>query len=373
MKERFAFSRARAIARKEVMHILRDPFTLAMAVGIPVILVVFFGFAIDYNFRDIRIVVQDQDHTRQSRALAQTLAASGYFLVEAPREGVTPVTEVESERVSAAMVINPEFGRKVAAGEGARVQIVVDGTDNLKAGVMTGYLNGILGAVTKKLTGATPQTPIELVTRFVYNPELNTQWFVVPGLMVIVTGLLSIFLTALTVAREWENGSMELLLSTPVQPLEVIAGKIMPYIALGFAGIAFVYLFARFIFGVPFEGSYFLFGFSCLFFIGASLAQGLLISIVTRQQQRAMQLSMLAGLLPAMLLSGFVFPIESMPLFFRYLTMILPARWFMVIIRGVILKGAGIVDLWGPFAALVIMNVVLILIAKKRFKRDIEP
>jgi ABC-2 type transport system permease protein len=373
MSGRFVPSRALAVARKEVMHIRRDPFTLALAIGLPVVLVVFFGFVIDYNFRDIRIAVQDRDHTRQSRQLVQTFAASGYFIVQAPREGVTPVTEVESERAAAAMVVDPEFGRKVSSGAGARVQILVDGTDNLKAGVVTGYLNGILSAATAAITGSAPRPAVEIVTRFLYNPELNTRWFVVPGLMVIVTGLLSIFLTALTVAREWENGSMELLLSTPVRPLEMIAGKILPYVVLVLCGIVFVYVFARFIFGVPFEGSYLLFGCSCLLFIGASLAQGLLISIITRRQQRAMQMAMIMGLLPAMLLSGFIFPIESMPLFFRGLTMILPPRWFMQIIRGIVLKGSRLADLWVPFAVLSAMNVVLIAVAAKRFKRDIEP
>jgi ABC-2 type transport system permease protein len=373
MKERFTMARALAIARKEVMHILRDPFTLAIAIGVPVLLVVFFGFVIDYNYRDIRIAVFDQDHTRESRQLTETFAASEYFIMRAPAAGAAAVREVESERSSGALIIDPKFGRRVASGQGAVAQVLVDGTDNLKSGVITGYLSGIMTAAVKKLTGTAAQNPIEIVTRFVYNPELNTQWFVVPGLIVIVTGLLSIFLTALTIAREWENGSMELLLSTPVLPLEVIVGKILPYVFLGLAGIVLVYVSSRFIFGVPFEGSYLLFVLSCLLFIGASLAQGLLISITTRQQQRAMQFSMLLGILPAMLLSGFVFPIESMPTFFRYLTAVLPPRWFMQIIRGIFLKDAGLVDLWLPFAVLLLMNIVLIAVAKKRFKRDIEP
>jgi ABC-2 type transport system permease protein len=386
MNDSFTISRALAIAKKEVMHILRDPFTIGMAVGIPVVMVVFFGFAIDYNFRDVRIAVFDKDHTRQSRQLIETLSASGYFKVQSPEERATPTSMVENDRSAASMVINPEFGRKALAGRGGstgkgesdftggpEVQILVDGSDNLKTGVVTGYFSGILSAAITKITGSAPASPITVATRFIYNPELNTQWFVVPGLIVIVTGLLSILLTALTVAREWENGSMELLLSTPVQPLEVITGKILPYVVLGLTGIAFVYIFARFIFNVPFQGSYILFTLSCLLFIGVSLAQGILISIMTRQQQRAMQFAMLMGLLPAMILSGFIFPIESMPVFFQYLSLILPARWFMEILRGVFLKGSGIFDLWIAFSVLLFMNVVLIFIAKKRFKRDIEP
>ena len=214
--------------------------------------------------------------------------------------------------------------------------------------------------------------PISFETRYLYNPELNTPWFVVPGLIVIVTGLLSIMMTALTVAREWEHGSMELLLSTPLLPSEVILGKISPYLGLGFINIFMVYSIMRFVFDVPFLGSHALFLLGCFLFISASLAQGLLISVVTRHQQKAMLISIILGLLPAMLLSGFIFPIENMPVFFQYFTMILPPRWFMVLIRGIVLKGAGFMDLFQPFAFLFFMNFIFIRASVKKFKRKVE-
>jgi ABC-2 type transport system permease protein len=374
MSENFVTARALAIARKEVMHIARDPFTIAMAVGVPVILVVFFGFAIDFNFRNIKMAVFDRDRTEQSRQLAQAFLASEYFVpIGTPQGQLNPVAVIESERAATALIIEPGFGKKVKAGTPARVQLLLDGSDNTRTGVIGGYLMQLQSAAGPKLTGRKANEPITVVTRFIYNPELNTQWFVVPGLIVVVTGLLSILLTALTIAREWENGSMEMLLSTPVTPLEVIIGKILPYAALGMCAITLVCVMAQVVFAIPFRGSYLLFGAACALFTVIALAIGLLISISARQQQKAMQASLIIGLMPSLLLSGFIFPIESMPRFFQFFTMLLPQRWFMQIVRGIILKDAGFFDLILPFMALTLMCMLLLIAASKRFKRDIEP
>jgi ABC-2 type transport system permease protein len=174
-------------------------------------------------------------------------------------------------------------------------------------------------------------------------------------------------------AREWENGSMELLLTTPVQPLEIIVGKLAPYGVLGMLSVFLVYIVARVVFHVPFEGDFFTLGLGCALFLAASLAQGLLISVITRAQQVAMQLAMISGLLPAQLLSGFVFPITSMPLFFQYFTGILPARWFMNIARESFLKGSTLFQMWRSFGSLLVISLVLITISLKKFKKDLEP
>jgi ABC-2 type transport system permease protein len=214
---------------------------------------------------------------------------------------------------------------------------------------------------------------VNINTRFLFNPELNSRWFVIPGLAVLVLAVIAILLTALTIAKEWENGSMELLLSTPVKPIEIIIGKIAPYTVLSFLGVLLIYLASRIVFGIPFRGSHLVFVVGCLLFLGAYLAMGLLISVIARKQQISMMIAIVTGLLPSLLLSGFVFPIESMPLFFRYFTMIFPARWFMIICRGVFLKGAGITELIVPFTALIILNLILIGAALKKFRRDLEP
>ena len=373
MKVDFSPGRALAIARKEVRHILRDPFTLALALGLPLVLVVFFGFAIDFDVRDITLVVRDSDKSRVSRQFAEIFASSGYFRVVEPAPGSGVLRELDTQRASGVLLIKPDFASRLGGGKTAEAQFVLDGADNTRASAILGYLPGILRAARHRLAQDGPPERITLATRFLYNHELNTRWFVIPGLGVIVMGLLAIMLTALTVAREWENGSMELLLSTPVRPWEIILGKLAPYLALGLVGAVFIYLAARLGFGVPFRGSHLLYFLLSLLFLTASLAQGLLISVATRQQQLAMQLSIITGLLPSLLLSGFVFPVESMPVFFQYFTSILSQKWFMMISRGVFLQGSGALDLVRPILGLSVITGVLLTVAAKRFKRDLEP
>ena len=359
------------------MHILRDPFTLALALGLPVMLVTFFGYAIDFEVKDIKIAVSDRDLGPAARRLKEIFSTSGYFSL-VPQAAVSgPVEMLDSGRASAALFIEPDFSKKLKGGGKAEVQFVLDGSDNSKAAAVLGYLPGIQRAAQSRLADPaklllSAADPLSVETRFLYNPELNSRWFTVPGLAAIIIGLLAILLTALTVAREWENGSMELLLSTPVRPLEIMAGKLAPYGILVLAGVFFVYLVSRLVFGVPFAGSHMLYLAACLLFITAALSQGLLISVLTRQQQVAMQFGMITGLLPSMLLSGFIFPVESMPAFFQYLTMLLPPRWFMAAARGITLKGADLGELAVPFLALGLLSAGMLTLALIKFKTDLE-
>ncbi len=369
----FNIYRAYSIARKEVMHVMRDPFTLTLALGLPVMLVTFFGYAIDYEVKNISLAVSDRDNGPAARRLKEIFSSSGYFRLVEPVPGGGPVEMLDSGRASAALFIEPDFSKKIKGGGRVEAQFVLDGSDNSKAAAIMGYLPGIQQAAQARLAGQAVRAPFSAETRFLYNPELNSRWFIVPGLAAIIIGLLAILLTALTVAREWENGSMELLLSTPVRPLEIIVGKLAPYGALVLAGVFFVYLVSRLVFGVPFEGSHLLYLAACLLFITAALSQGLLISVITRQQQIAMQFGMITGLLPSMLLSGFIFPVESMPRFFQYFTMLLPPRWFMAAARGITLKGADLEELAVPFLALGLLSAGMLALALKKFKTDLEP
>ncbi len=369
----FVWRRALAVGRKEVYHILRDPTTLGAALVLPVFMVIMFGVAIEFNVKNVALAVCDFDRTQSSRRLLDTFGSSGYFLIErvtSPRETVTMVS---AERARAALIIPPDFEKDLFAGRGAEAQILVDGSDNSTVGPVLGYVGSIQTIASRRVGDFDETPPYEIRTRFLFNPELNSRWFVIPGLTVVVMSILSILLTALTVAREWENGSMELLLSTPVQPLEIIVGKLAPYGILGVVAVVFVYVIARSAFGVPFVGSLWVFGLGALLFLVTYLAQGLLISVITRKQTIAMQLSMMSGMLPSNLLSGFIFPIESMPDFFQYFTMILPARWFMRIARDTFLEGSGLLELAGPFLALAFFCGLMILLAARRFKRDLEP
>jgi ABC-2 type transport system permease protein len=369
----FNLHRAYAVARKEVMHVLRDPFTLTLALGLPVLLVTFFGYAIDFEVKTVALSVSDRDGGPAARRLREIFSSSGYFLPAAPVQGVSPVAMLDSGRAAAALYIEPDFSRKVNGGTPVSAQLLLDGSDNSKGAAVLGYLPGMQAAAIARLTGQPPRAPISEETRFLYNPELNSRWFTVPGLAAIIIGLLAILLTALTVAREWENGSMELLLATPVRPLEIMAGKLVPYGVLVLAGVFFVYLVSRLVFGVPFAGSHLLYLLACLLYITAALSQGLVISVITRQQQVAMQVGIISGLLPSLLLSGFIFPVESMPAFFRYFTMILPPRWFVAAARGIILKGATLRELAVPFLALGLLSAGMLALALKKFKTDLEP
>ncbi len=369
----FNFRRSFSIARKEVRHVLRDPFTLGLAIGLPLLMVLFFGYAMDFNVHDIDLTVYDQDHSRASRQLAEAFQSSGYFNIHYRDLDTNPAATLDSQTAKAALFIQPHFARDIDRRGTAATQVLIDGSDNSTAGVIGGYLSGIQMAAAQRITGQTMTQPVTVVTRYLFNGELNSRWFTVPGLSVVVLAILGIMLTALTVAREWENGSMEMLLSTPVTPLEIIIGKLAPYLVMGFIGQAIIYLAARLLFGVPFMGSHLLFILATFLFLAACMAQGLLISIVTRQQMAAIQFSQMMGQLPSLMLSGFIFPIESMPVFFQYFTMIFPARWFMIIVRGVFLRGAGFAELSGPLLVLLAMDIFFITLAVRRFKRDVEP
>lgn len=369
----FVWRRARAVAKKEIYHILRDPFTLILALIMPLFMVVMYGLAIEFNVKNVGLSVNDMDHTQSSRRLLDAFASSHYFLVDqaiSPREAMSDVT---AERDRTALIIPPGFQNDLLAGKTGHVQLLIDGSDSSTVGPVLSYIGSIQAIASSRILEVDPPKPYELRSRFLFNPELNSRWFVIPGLTVVIMAMLSILLTAMTVAREWENGSMELLLSTPVKPLEIIVGKLAPYGALGIIAVTLVYLIARSAFGVPFVGSMTLFGFGCLIFLVTYLAQGLLISVVTRKQVVAMQLSMMSGLLPSTLLSGFIFPIESMPTFFRYFTMIFPARWFMRIARDTFLKGSDFVALSTSFFALSVLCALMIKMATSKFKRDLEP
>jgi ABC-2 type transport system permease protein len=369
----FRWSRAGAIARKEVYHVLRDPFTLALSLGLPVFMVLVFGFAIEFNVKNIHLATFDADHTRASRQLIDTFGSSGYFIVDPVSSPDGALRALAGDHARAALIIPGNFQKDVYAGRTARAQLLLDGSDNSTVGPIIGYVGAIESLASRRIADFDPPRPVEFKSRFLFNSELNSRWFVIPGLAVVVMAILAVMLTALAVAREWETGSMELLLSTPVEPLEIIVGKLAPYALLGLAAMAFVFLMSRIVFAVPFRGSLLVYGAGAVLFLVAYLAQGLLISVLTRNQLVAMQVAMMSGLIPANLLSGFIFPIQSMPVFFQYLTMIMPARWLTDIARESYLKGATFTEMWEPFVALAILCVIMVALAVGKFKKDLEP
>jgi len=369
----FSLRRTVAVARKEVFHILRDPFTLGAALGLPVFMVVVFGIAIEFNIKNIPLAVSDSDQSQSSRRLLETFGSSNYFFVNKVSSPYEAMDHLASEEDRASLIIPLGFEKDLLAGRTSKVQMLLDGSDSSTVAPVLGYVGAIQNIASKRIANFNAKPPYEIRARYLFNPELNSRWFVIPGLNVMVMGILSVLLTALTVAREYENGSMELLLSTPIKPIEIIIGKLAPYGVLGLMAIAFIYLLARVVFGVPFVGSHWIFALGTLLFLISYLCQGLLISVVTRNQQVAMQLAVMTGMLPTQLLSGFIFPVESMPTGFQYFTMIFPARWYMEISRDTFLKGTSFLALGTSFLALTIFALLVITLGTRRFKRDLEP
>ncbi len=373
MNGQFNIKRALAIARKEMYHILRDPYTLALLLGMPILMVTVYGLAIDFNPKNISLAVNDQDKTESSRQLIETFSSSDYFHVRFENSDIEGQNSVKNERAKAALIIPPRFEKDLNSGRVGKVQILLDGADSTTVGPVSSYSNTILKMANERIGNFSANSPYEIRTRFLFNPELRSRWFVIPGLITVVMSILSILFTALTVAREWENGSMELILSTPVIPSEIIIGKLAPYGTFCLIAVGILFFITRVFFGVPFVGNFPIFVIALFTFLTTYLAQGLLISVLTRSQVIAMQFSMLTGYLPTQLLSGFIFPIASMPIFFQYFTMIFPARWFVEISRDSFLKGTSFWELSIPFLALIIAAIFMIRQATVKFRRDLEP
>lgn len=362
-----------AVANKEFKHIRRDVFTLSVALVLPLVFVGFFGFVINLDYQHIPLHVRDNDQSALSRQLLTQAAAAAYF-------DIIPVhTPQQAEQVlarntmKALLIIPPGFQTRFMRRETAQAQLLVDGSDNTLAALLTTYMQGAVSATQRAfLSPYTP--PAETVrTRYLFNPELNSRWFIVPALNTIIIGFLAIILTALTVAKEWENGSMELLLSTPVRPVEIVLGKLLPYFGLALFDVLLVFVLALLVFRIPFVGSFGLYVAACGLYIVGALALGLLISVLTRQQQAAIQFGIAVGLLPSFIFSGFIFPIENMPAFFRGLTMLFPQRWFLQISRSLFLREADFASLWVAFAALALFMTAMVGIAVGKFKTDVEP
>ncbi len=372
----FSPQRARAIFSKEFKHILRDPFTLIMSLLLPLLIVLILGNSIEFNVQAINVGYFDADRSSASRSLVDTFGASDYFRPYQLRSPDDAVAEMVGQRARAALIIPPNFERDFYRADGsADVQVIVDGANSASTLAVLNYLNTIRQVAPAKILDV-PQymtaAPITFKTRYMFNPELNSQWFSVPGLVTVIVALVAIMLTTLTVCREWERGSMEMLLSTPATTLEIVLGKVLPYAVMSFIGFVLVFFVARFVFGVPFVGSYLTLILATLLFILGYLAIGLLISVSTHKQEVAIQFAIIIGLLPTVVLSGFIFPVEYMSHGYKIVSHLFPASFYIDVSRDQFLKGSGIADLWLPFVAMTVIAVALIFMSLVRFKRTLE-
>ncbi len=363
-----------AVARKEAIQLRRDKRSMALAFLLPLFLLLFFGYAITWDVKDIRLAVLDRDATQRSRELVQSFEASGYFSVA---ERLARYDEIDSRLahgdVRGALVIPPGFASDLAAGRPAHVQLLLDGGDANTATIALNYAEAIVAGWSREvvLQGRRLQPPVRAEARVWYNPELESRKMIVPGLIAVIMSIIAAVLTALTIAREWERGTMEQLAATPVHRLEVVLGKLVPYLLIGLFDVAVATVAGMLVFGVPLHGSVLLLAaMSTLFLLGA-LGVGIFISAALRSQVLAMQVAMVVTYLPAILLSGFIFDIASMPAPLRLFTYVIPARYFVVVTRGIFLKGVGVQVLWMQALLMLLFAAVGLGLATAAFRKEI--
>jgi len=361
-----------AMAAKETLHIRRDPRTLYLALGMPVIMLFLFGYGLSFDLDRLPLAIADRDRTAESRELVRAVTASNE-LVEGPRAEPEDGLRLFRRGEAVALLEIPRgYAEDVARGRKTRVQLVVDGADAVVANQVLSKVDGLVRAATRRLAGpeaARQDPPVEVRIWTRYNPEGRSAVFMVPGLAVYLLAISAVLLTALTIAGEWERGSMEQLFASPVGRLEIVLGKLLPYLVLGMLELQLVLAFGAVAFELPILGSValvFLVGF---FFLVGMLGQGLFISVVTRNQLVATQAGALSALLPSMLLSGMVFPLENMPVPLQLLSRIVPARYLVHALRGILLKGNGLDVLWPDLVAVLVFAVLVIALATARFQR----
>lgn len=368
--------RVGALARKEIIHILRDVRVIYMALGLPVVMLFLFGFAISFDLDRLPLAVVDQDRSPASRRLVEALTASDSFAVAVRLDDPKQVEPYFRRfQLKVALVIPPDYGRTLARGEVAEAQLLLDGADGATTSIALGYAAGVSQAETRRLlqrTGLVGDLGLRDRVRLRFNPGMKSSRFIVPGLIAAITAIMAVLLTALTVAREWERGNMEQLFATPVRRLEVVVGKLLPYVVIGMVQVLLVVTMGAVVFDVAVVGSYAtLFGAALLFLLGM-LGQGLFISVITRNQQVATQIGLLSSLLPVLLLSGFLTPVENMPWFLRAIAAVMPARYFIEILRGVMLKGNGVLELWPQLLAMLAFATAMVALSTARFKRRLD-
>jgi len=361
------------IALKEFKHILRDPRSLTIAILMPVMMTLLYGYAINLDIKNIKLAIIDFDNTRESREFSGDFYHSGYFREPAvPPSPDDPERSLKAGTADVVLTIRPGFASALIALDHYELGLLVDGADANVAAAAVSYANIILWRFLQEHTaGAAGLSGVIISQKVLYNPDLKSSHFFVPGLIAIILMMISALLTSITVAREKETGTMEQLLTAPITPVQVIIGKVIPYIALAFIDGALIIAFGVWHFGVPFQGSVVLLIFFGVIYIIAALSIGILISTLVRTQQVAMMAAQLITVLPSVMLSGFIFEIKNMPGALQFIAHFIPAKYFLLIVRGILLKGSGLGVLWVQAVFLVLLTAVLLGVSARKFKLKI--
>jgi drug efflux transport system permease protein len=372
------FGRIKQILIKEFIQILRDPRYRAMVFAMPVFQVIVFGYAVTTDVKHVATAVYDQDNSIYSRELVDRLVKSGYFDIKNYIQKESEIKKLMDQgRVQALFRIDADFARTLRGGGKVPVQLIIDGTDSNTAAIVLSYSSKIIAQFAKeilterfyRLSGENLSLPgVALESRAWFNDNLESRNFYVPGVIAILVMLVTLLLTSMAVVREKEIGTMEQIIVTPITPKEFILGKTVPFALISFLDVSLITLVGVYWFEVPIRGNLLLLFLSTGLYIMTTLGIGLFISTVSRTQQQAM-MSAFFFQFPAMLLSGFVFPIANMPQVVQWLTYFNPLRYFLIIIRGIFLKGVGLSILWPPMAVLAVMGSIILWLASKRFRK----
>ena len=371
-----------ALIKKEFIQIRRDPRTLGIIIFAPLVMLFLYGYAVNFDIRHIKIIICDQDGSQASRDLIAGLSSSEYFEIKGyTSEPESLITYLDRGQAKAILWIPPRFGRNLAAKQKQEIFLGLDASDANTATIAAGYLNAYLSNYSNRIildrlakTGSKRllKEPFTISERVWYNPELKSSHFIVPGLIAILLMMLVSLLTAMAITGEKERNTFEQLAASPMHSWQIILGKILPYTVLSFAGVILVITAGIFLFGVPLRGSLLvLFGFVILFLL-AALGIGLLISATAKSQQQAMLLVVSVTVLPAVLLSGFIFPIASMPWLLQLLSNLVPAKFFLIALRGIFLKGVGLETLWPQGLALLLFTTILLVLASIKFHKRLD-
>jgi len=368
-------NKLKAVAKKEFIHIYRDFRSLYLAIIIPVILVVLFGYVLKMDVNDIPMVVWDQQKSPASRELIDQFKGSKYFRILHYASNYSDLqTLIDNGTCIVGLVIPPNYSKILKKNKPVPVQVLMEGSDPNKTNIVTGYIQSIIQKYSLNLTlkqvtslGIKRELlPVDNRMRIWFNAELESKNYIIPGLISIVMILVGTMLTALVIAREWERGTMETLLSIPVSSVEIIFGKIIPYFIIGIFDLFVVMVMSKILFNIEIKGSYFLLIFSASLYLYVALILGMFISIFTKATLPANQLALITTFLPSFLLSGFVFPIENLPVILQYVTLIIPARYFIHILTALFLKGTDITYVWNDLVILAVFGFILTILCIKK-------
>lgn len=355
---------------KEFLHILRDYRTLLILFGLPIVQILIFGFAINNEIKDAHITIVDPSKDEISREIQQRLLSSGYFILEDMASEVESVyRDFKEDKIRLAVVFPTQMQQRFYRDEKVQIQLIADASEPNTATTLVNYASAIINDYQKEKLGLGAM-PLQIHTqqKMYYNPEMRSVFLFVPGVIVIILMLISAMMTSLAITREKELGTMEILLVSPVRAVYVIIGKVIPYFLLGMLIAGILLIAGNLIFEMPVRGSYLLLLAEMVLFVMTSLALGIFISTRTDSQMVAMMFSLLALMMPTILLSGFIFPIESMPLPLQIISHILPGKWFLIILKNIMLKGVGLELVWKETLILMVMLLVLLAAGIRNFK-----